>query len=164
MQKCDRGVVFWLLLQEFIRRLPTTMSIPSLSDLQMEYKALHPSVTFVTDPDLGTPYPADGDHIWSWMRLVEERGATLAIAAGIYKEAYATPRELPEHKLYHLWLTIPWYEVLVNRLTGRFGPTLAERDSAMCIKIRQLNDLKAERARLLAALAACDAEIAQLKS
>ena len=129
----------------------------------MEYKALHPSVEFVTDPDLGIPHPADGDHIWRWMRFVEDRGAALARAAGIYKEAYATPRELPEHKLYHLWLTIPWYEVLVNRLLGVQGPTLAERDRAMCIKIRQLNDLKAEKARLLAALAECDAEITRLQ-
>jgi len=143
------------------------MSIPSIKDLQVEYKALHPSVEFVIEETLGVPYPMDKDapttHYWSWMGFVEERGAALATAAGIYKEAYATPRELPEHKLYHLWLTIPWYEVLWARLTGRFGSTLAERDSAMCIKVRQLNDLKAEKSRLLAAVAECDAEIARLQ-
>ena len=71
---------------------------------------------------------------------------------------------LPEHKDYHLWLVIPWYEVLVNRLTGRYGSTLEERDTAMRIKIRQLKELEAKRSQLLAALAECETEILRLKS
>lgn len=69
---------------------------------------------------------------------------------------------LPEHKDHHIWMVISWYEVLVNRLTGRFGPTLEERDTAMRIKIRQLKELDAEKARLMAALAECDAGILRL--
>lgn len=140
--------------------------IPSLKELQAEYQALHPSVEFVIQPELGVPYPQDKDapaaHYWGWIGFVQARGEALAKAAGVYEEAFATVRVLPEHKDYHLWLTIPWYEVLVNRLTGRFGPTLEERDTAMRIKIRQLKDLEAEKARLMAALAECEAEILRL--
>jgi hypothetical protein len=143
-------------------------SIPALKELQAEYQAAHPSVEFVIQPELGAPYPLDKDapttHYWGWISFVEECGEALAKAAGIYEEICATPRVLFSHKFLHLWLAIPWYEVLVNRLTGRFGPTLAERDTAMRIKIQQLNELDAERSRLLAALAECDAAILRLKS
>ena len=142
--------------------------IPSLKELQAEYQTRHPSVEFVIQPELGVPYPLDKDapmaHYWGWIGFVQARGEALAKAAGVYEEAFATTRVLPEHKDYHLWLTIPWYEVLVNRLTGRYGSTLEERDTAMRIKIRQLKELEAERSRLLAALAACEAEILRLKS
>ena len=143
-------------------------TIPTLKELQVEYQAAHPSVEFVIQPELGAPYPLDKDapttHYWGWIGFVQERGEVLAKAAGIYKEAFATTRQLFSHKFLHLWLAIPWYEVLVNRLTGRFGLTLAERDTAMRIKLRQLEELEAEKARLLAALAECDAEILRLKS
>jgi hypothetical protein len=150
----------------------------TLKELQAEYQAQHPSVEFVIQPELGVPYPLDKDapttHYWGWIGFVQARGEELAKAAGVYEEAFATTRVLPEHKDYQLWLVIPWYEVLVNQLTGRFGPassvlgvqgpTLEERDTAMRIKIRQLKDLEAKRSRIMAALAECDAEILTLKS
>ena len=143
-------------------------TIPTLKELQAEYQALHPSVEFVVQPELGVPYPLDKDapttHYWGWIGFVQERGEALAKAAGVYEESFATVRVLPEHKDHHIWMVISWYEVLVNRLTGRYGSTLAERDTAMRIKIRQLKELEAEKVRLLAALAECEAEILRLKS
>jgi hypothetical protein len=142
--------------------------ISTLKDLQEEYQALHPSVEFVVQPELGIPYPLDKDapttHYWGWIGFVQARGEALAKAAGVYEESFATARQLFSHTFLHIWTVISWYEVLVNRLTGRYGPTLEERDTAMRIKIRQLKELEAERSRLLAALAECDAEILTLKS
>jgi len=140
----------------------------TLKDLQAEYQARYPSVEFVIQPELGVLYPLDKDapttHYWGWIGFVQERGETLAKANGLYEESFATVRVLPEHKDHHIWQVVSWYEVLVNRLTGRYGPTLEERDTAMRIKIRQLKELEAERSRLMAALAECDAGILRLKS
>jgi hypothetical protein len=143
-------------------------SIPTLKELQAEYKALHPSVEFVIQPELGVPYPVDKDapttNYWGWIGFVQERGDALAKAAGVYEESYATTRQLFSHTFLHLWMVISWYEVLVNRLTGRYGPTLEERDTAIRIKIQQLKDLEAKKTWLMAALAECEAEILTLKS
>jgi hypothetical protein len=142
----------------------------TLKELQAEYKVLHPSVEFVIQPELGVPYPLDKDapttHYWGWIGFVQERGEALAKAAGagVYEESVATTRQLFSHTFLHIWHVISWYEVLVNRLTGRFGPTLEERDTAMRIKIQQLKDLEAKKTWLMAALAECEAEILRLKS
>lgn len=51
--------------------------IPSLKELQAEYQALHPSVEFVIQPELGVPYPQDKDapmtHYWGWISFVQGR-------------------------------------------------------------------------------------------
>jgi hypothetical protein len=140
----------------------------TLKELQAEYKVLHPSVEFVIQPELGVPYPLDKDapttHYWGWIGFVQERGEALAKANGVYEESVATTRQLFSHTFLHIWQVVTWYEVLVNRLTGRFGPTLEERDTAMRIRIQKLKDLEAKKTWLMAALAECDAKILRLKS
>ncbi len=140
----------------------------TLKELQAEYQDLHPSVEFVIQPELGVLYPLDKDapttHYWGWIGFVQERGEALAKAAGVYEESVSTTRQLFSHTFLHIWQVVTWYEVLVNRLTGRFGPTLEERDTAMRIRIQQLKDLEAKKTWLMAALAECEAEILRLKS
>ncbi len=143
-------------------------TILTLKDLQTEYQARHPSVEFVIQPELGVLYPLDKDapttHYWGWIGFVQERGEALAKANGVYEESFATTRRLFSHTFLHIWQVVTWYEVLVNRLTGRYGPTLEERDTAMRIRIQKRKDLEAKKTWLMAALAECEAEILRLKS
>ena len=118
----------------------------SLKALQQQFIAerMWP-IVFAPHPDLGIPYPlavtkegsitydfpCDGEDYWDWIAYIEKTGAEQAKI-----EKIDEVRRPPEHKCYHLWLSVTWYERVYALATKAYGPTLQERDTAMAIKLR----------------------------
>ena len=116
----------------------------SLKELQKSFQLTHPTVVFTAHPDLGIPYPltvAEGsitynfpgneEEYWAWIGFIEE-----AVAEQAKTEKIDEVRRPPEHKCYHLWLSVTLYERAYALATKAYGRTLQERDSAMSIKLR----------------------------
>jgi len=137
----------------------------SLGELQKSFIAerMWP-IVFVAHPDLGIPYPlavtkegsitydfpCDGEDFWDWIAYIEKTGAEQALALAAEIDEVRRP---PEHKCYHLWLSVTWYERLYALVTKAYGQTLQERDTAMEIKLhsakREQESLKEEYDLLL---------------
>ena len=117
----------------------------SLKELQKSFQLTHPAVVFIAHPDLGIPYPltitegsitynfpGNEEEYWAWIGFIEE-----AVAEHAKTEKIDEVRRPPEHKCYHLWLSVTLYERAYALATKAYGRTLQERDSAMSIKLRQ---------------------------
>lgn len=123
------------------------IKMQSLGEMQKSFQLTHPTVVFIAHPDLGVPYPltitegsisydfpCNEEEYWAWIGFIEEAGADHAIALAAEIDEVRRP---PEHKCYHLWLSVTWYERVYALLTKAYGQTLQERDSAMSIKLRR---------------------------
>jgi len=136
----------------------------SLKELQKSFIESHGKrLFFIPHPELGIPYPVDigpdsipctfpndGEEYWDWIACIEKAGAEHALTLAAEIDEVRHP---PEHKCYHLWLSVTWYERLYALVTKAYGQTLQERDAAMDIKLhsakREQESLKEEYDLLL---------------